>query len=696
MKREIADDGEDDFALSSSYEAELLKVDVTTPVSVKREYQDEDSHLGKKIKLEDPGVLSNGVDDIKIKLEIEDDRDQTIDRPTNTSSRHPSHILATEIANKALKECFKLSSFRHHQEEVIVRLLRGGNAAVSLPPGGGKSLCFQVSALGIRELDRLAGIRQKYADGGISLVVSPFITTMKEEVAELRGKGIRAAVLNSPLAGEDWLVRFREKRKAEHREVVKAMLTGTLDILYVTPERLIDESFRILLTNVKGGVRLIAVDEAQRVCEQSDCFQRDYLAVLRSIREVKVERVLCLTATTSPVVAESVCKSFGIDVAGLFVAPTTRLSPRLQAASFQSRAESYATLTAFLAEQSGPTIVYVSNREHTEELTMYLRHRNFRTEAFHQGMQPEEKAEVHDKFMVSKDLIVVTVAALVEEIETLDFRNIIHYDIPSSLERYSQQIDKAGRDGREAQCLVLLCADSLQLRERMAKIKIPSEFAVQNVLWRIFAIRASNDPLPIIQTEYSCLVEGIQMADETIDFILVQLESQFGLMTPITHTYAKYRWKRTQITGWDKSPAALVIHFISKVARLWTDIDLGLATSIIDGPPRHEIVTKLYHWHDGGHIDLKPSGVVHRFQVLKQWPLSTAMEDEIFNAIWHSLKLQQMEQVVDLFTGQACFARVLAMQLDERLSDQECGKRTWCETKVAVQRPYYPQQSTHD
>lgn len=188
--------------------------------------------------------------------------------------------------------------------------------------------------------------------------------------------------------------------------------------------------------HVKGGVRLLAVDEAHCISEWGHAFRPDYLKVARFAKEIRAERVVCLTATATPPVASDVCRAFNIPQAGLFRTPTYRPNLRLLARSFQTKKESYPELRFFLKGHPGPTIIYVTLQKHSEELAEQLREHGFKACHFHASMKPEEKTTCQEEFMASEQLIVVATIAFGMGIDKANIRNVVHYDIPRSLEGY--------------------------------------------------------------------------------------------------------------------------------------------------------------------------------------------------------------------------------------------------------------------
>lgn len=445
---------DEDFGMSSGDEADMLQLSpsyTTQPILGKRKSQDQLSNINKRT------------------------RDDASSGP----------IL--EVAKKVLKENFGMDAFRLKQEQAISRLLEGESSVVVFPTGGGKSLCYQLPALCFKELDRIASQRQGHAEGGITLVVSPLIALMKDQVDALRRRNIRAAVLDST------------KTREEYLETVDAMRDGSLDILYCAPERLNNEGFVASMANVKGGVRLLAIDEAHCISEWGHAFRPDYLKVARFAKEIEAERVVCLTATATPKVARDVCDAFNVPTEGLFRTTTYRPNLRLLAESYQTKEESYPKLRKFLKDHPGPTIVYVTLQRHTEKLAEQLRDHGFNASHFHAGMNKVEKARCQDEFMASKDMIVVATIAFGMGIDKANIRNVIHYDIPRSLEGYSQEIGRAGRDGLQSSCMLYLCAEDMHLRESFARGDLPSMASISSLLNEIFSITPTTGPNSCIE-----------------------------------------------------------------------------------------------------------------------------------------------------------------------------------------------------
>ena len=439
----------DEFGLSSSDEAEL-------------------------------GALADGltVPDRVVKRESDEDMAPASKRMRSTAGSSPAALTA---AMDVLRKYFGFDAFRLKQSQAITRLLEGQSCVIVFPTGGGKSLCYQVPALAFKEMDKLAGIRQGQGEGGLTVVVSPLIALMKDQVDALKRKGISAAVLDS------------SRTKEEYDSTMNRMRSGTLDIVYCAPERLNNEVFVNAMTSVRGGVRLLAVDEAHCISEWGHAFRPDYLKVARFAKEIQAERVACLTATATPVVAEDVCKQFDIAIEGLFRTPTYRPNLKLMAGSYKDDDAKFAALVQFLRAHPGSTIVYTTTQKGSERLAELLRTQKFDAEHFHASVEKQQKFETQERFMSSDNKIIVATIAFGMGIDKPDIRNVVHYVISKSLEGYSQEVGRAGRDGKQSHCLAMLCGEDMHLLESFALGDLPSRHSVRRLLSDIFSKKMKDD-----------------------------------------------------------------------------------------------------------------------------------------------------------------------------------------------------------
>ena len=257
-----------------------------------------------------------------------------------------------------------------------------------------------------------------------------------------------------------------------------------------------------------------------------------YLEISRFVQEIRAERVICLTATATPRVAKDICKAFDIPEAeGLFRTSTYRSNLHLIADSSPTKEDIYPKLINFLKENKGASIIYVTLQKHTEDLAMRLNRAGFNAKAFHAGMDTARKTELQDQFMRRNDLIIVATIAFGMGIDKSNIRNVVHMNIPSSIESYSQEIGRAGRDGMKSNCMFYVCGEDLHLREMFARGDLPSLDGVKRLLKAIFTSHdedgIAHNKLPVgaeIKFAHASQEKDFDIRSTTLKNVYAQLE----------------------------------------------------------------------------------------------------------------------------------------------------------------------------
>ena len=341
-------------------------------------------------------------------------------------------------ARRVLRDVFGYSSFRGRQEAIIDAALAGHDSLVLMPTGGGKSLCYQIPAI-VRE--------------GVGIVVSPLIALMEDQVGALREAGVAAAFLNSTL------------RRREQDEVVAALRRGKLDLLYLAPERLLQDETRELLREVQ--VSIVAIDEAHCVSQWGHDFRAEYLG-LNALKDwlPGVPR-MALTATATLPTREEIVARLELDSPRVFVESFDRPNIRY---SVQTKGDARRQLLAFLGNhRDEPGIVYCLSREKTESTAEWLTQQGFAAVPYHAGLPAETRALHQRRFLAEDSLIVVATIAFGMGIDKPDVRFVVHLDLPKSIEAYYQETGRAGRDGEPADAwMVYGLQDVVQLSQFVA------------------------------------------------------------------------------------------------------------------------------------------------------------------------------------------------------------------------------------
>ncbi|KAH8900418.1 ATP-dependent DNA helicase recQ [Thozetella sp. PMI_491] len=590
------------------------------------------------------------------------------------------------LARKLLHDTFGYDSFRHEQEMAIAAILRGENGLVIFPTGAGKSLCYQIPAIAFEELDAQLGSSRKEGPG-ITIVVSPLIALMKDQTDSLKQRGIAAESSDSTKTWE------------QQQEVARQMQAGKLRLLYCAPERLNNEGFVQQMKHVPGGVRLIAVDEAHCISEWGHSFRPDYLKVARFVDEVQAETVICLTATATPRVAEDVRQAFNISTDNVYRTSPYRPNLQLEAESTSSKEDKFPKLSSFLKKHPGATLVYVTLQQQAERLAKDLVKQGFDAAAFHAGMKPEEKSKIQDDFMASKIRIVVATIAFGMGIDKSDIRNVVHWDLANSVEEYSQQVGRAGRDGLPSSCMLYICNEDFYLKENFARGDLPSLKSLQDLLKDVFHQETTHEfGADILKLSTYSLSRTYDIRPSPLSIIFATLELTFGLLRAITPEYTTYQWEDRggfyARAPKDPSETAKAIWQNARKASKLYHFDIKAATSKT-GIPRGDLIRKLDRWHNEGMILLKTSGVQQRYRLLKPLPQTAAEIDEIAGKLHKTMVDQEAEallrtrQLSDMMTASKCFALSLAEHFGMGLPDGKasCGHCTFCATKTPVVLP---------
>ena len=334
-----------------------------------------------------------------------------------------------------LKSVFGYDSFRPGQEEVIAAVLEGGPVLAVMPTGSGKSMCYQLPAL---------------LDEGLTIVVSPLIALMRDQVQQLLSLGVSAGSLNS------------SNTTQETDAVWSALKAGSLRLLFVSPERLAMDGLQGALA--RAGVKRIAIDEAHCVSEWGHDFRPEYRQIRTAVEAMGVGQVIAFTATAD--------RNTRADIAGrlfdrsptVFVHSFDRPNLDLR---FAPKDQPRKQIEAFLKshrEQSG--IIYCSSRDRTEKMASWLQDNGFESVAYHAGMEASQRARNQDRFLQEDGIVVAATIAFGMGINKPDVRFVVHADMPGSVEAYYQEIGRAGRDGLPAATLTLFGVEDMALRRR--------------------------------------------------------------------------------------------------------------------------------------------------------------------------------------------------------------------------------------
>ena len=365
-----------------------------------------------------------------------------------------------------LKLFFGYSSFKPGQEEIIRHLVEGNDAFVLMPTGGGKSLCYQLPALLME---------------GTAIVISPLIALMKNQVDVIRGfvsgdEGV-AHFLNSSLG------------KAQIAEVRADLLAGTTKLLYVAPESLTKQENIALLKEIK--ISFYAIDEAHCISEWGHDFRPEYRRIRAIVDDIGRAPIIALTATATPKVQSDILRNLGIQDAKVFKSSFNR--PNLYY-EIRDKQDPKRDIIKFIRQNPGKSgIIYCLSRKKVEEMAELVNVNGIKARPYHAGLDAKTRAENQDAFLMEEVNVIVATIAFGMGIDKPDVRFVIHYDIPKSLEGYYQETGRAGRDGKEGQCIAFYSYKDIQKLEKFMQGKPIAEQEIgRQLLMETVAYAESN------------------------------------------------------------------------------------------------------------------------------------------------------------------------------------------------------------
>ncbi|OGQ96605.1 MAG: helicase [Deltaproteobacteria bacterium RIFOXYD12_FULL_57_12] len=553
-----------------------------------------------------------------------------------------------------LKTTFGFGRFLPGQEEVISRILDGRSTLAVFPTGQGKSLCYQLSALHLP---------------GLTLVVSPLMALMKDQVDFLLTRRIAAARLDSSLSRE------------EFAGVNADLGHNRVKLLYVAPERFGNERFLALLKRLP--ISLLVIDEAHCISEWGHNFRPDYLKLATVGRDLKVPVTLALTATATPQVAVDIRAAFAIRPEDFIHTGFYRPNLTLR---FSPSPDPLAVLVDRLSTRPpGAVIVYVTLQATAEQVAAALTGQGHEARAYHAGMPDEERQAVQEWFMASPQAVVVATIAFGMGIDKADIRYVFHYNLPKSLENYAQEIGRAGRDGKQAVCEMLGGAQDLRVLENFIYGDTPEPAAVNSLLNAILG-EAERFSLSVYETSL-----GYDIRPLVVNTLLTYLELE-GIIESTGPFFTSYKFIPARpsaeiLARFDPERAAFLrgLFSLARKARTWFTLDVNEAMEKLT-TTRERVVAALNYLEEQGDLELQVAGARRGFKIVSRpgpeeaAALAARLQERFL--LREKNDIERLSQVVSLIRHPGCKTRHLLAYFGEERSDN-CGHCEYCLTGAA-------------
>ncbi|OHV08487.1 recombinase RecQ [Kushneria phosphatilytica] len=572
-----------------------------------------------------------------------------------------------------LKRVFGFDDFRGGQQAVVERVIEGRSTAAIFATGAGKSLCYQLPALHLPHL---------------TLVVSPLLALMQDQLAFLKRHGVAAATIDSSMERDDV------------REVMRRARSGELKILMVSVERLRNERFRRFLEQV--AISLLVIDEAHCISEWGHNFRPDYLRLPDYQREFGIPQALLLTATATPAVIRDMQERFAIAPDDVITTGFYRHNLELLVEPVASDDRPNA-LYHWLAprQQPGaeePTIVYVTLQQTAENLARQLSQQGLRARAYHAGLDGETRDTLQQQFMSGEVPCIVATIAFGMGIDKRDIRNVVHFDLPKSIENYSQEIGRAGRDGEHSRCLVLANRDALGVLENFVYGDTPEPGGIRYVLESIR--QAGHSEMRQWPVVLNTLSRESNIRVLPLKTLLVQLEMR-GLIRPQLAYLAEYRLQylidsSDLVARFEGERARFVTLLVEEipVARRWGTVDFERLYQAgqrerIDAS-RSRVISALEYFQQQGWLVLEGKRLTDVFEVLTpefDIEAQAAALSDHFQAKERA-EIERLNTVVTLLESEYCLTRRLAEYFgDDHFTRADtpdrCGHCSVCFGRIA-------------
>ncbi|MDO6709626.1 RecQ family ATP-dependent DNA helicase [Aliiglaciecola sp. 2_MG-2023] len=556
----------------------------------------------------------------------------------------------------SLKQHFGFDDFRNGQLPVIETILNNHSCLAIFPTGSGKSLCYQFSALQLPNL---------------TLVVSPLLALMQDQLDFLLARNIAAAKVDSTLS------------YAQNQQVMQDARSGALKILMVSVERFKNERFRQFIESV--DVSLLVVDEAHCISEWGHNFRPDYLKLPDYQKALNIPQVLLLTATATANVKHDMANKFAIQAQHIVQTGFYRANLNLKVLHAPEEQKT-AMLMEQLAKLSGAGIVYVTLQKEAEELALVLRQQGHNAVPYHAGLKDQQRQSTQQQFMADQIDIVVATIAFGMGVDKSNIRFVIHYELPKSIEAYSQEIGRAGRDGLTSECITLANLNNLTRLENFVYADTPELNSIAKVIQNIKDLCALSSAGDIRwETQLIPLSNDTNVRQLPLKTLLVQLELR-KVITPLFGYFSEIRFRFIEdiskiLARFDGERRQFLeaVFAASPMKKVWATLDQAELKSAYPHP-RNRLVSALDYLHGQELIELQSQRHTDVFKVDETKLADPDLTESLFVYFKQreSAEIQRIDDLVGFFQNKQCLSQTLARYFDDNSLTQACGHCSVC------------------
>ncbi len=561
--------------------------------------------------------------------------------------------------DKTLKDIFGFEKFKPGQEQVVKIIASGESAASIFPTGAGKSLCYQLPAI---------------LEPGMTLVISPLLSLMKDQIDFLKSKNIAAAKLDSGMSAE------------EYRDTLTAARLGELKILMIAVERFKNERFRTQLLEM--SISLLVVDEAHCISEWGHNFRPDYLKIPMYAKEFDIRKVLLLTATATSRVIDDMRAKFDIPQKNIVQTGFYRENLYLRIQPVVEGKKDIKLREVLAGKPDGPAVVYVTLQKTAERVARMLTENSIAAEAYHAGMKNDQREIIQNRFMTGKIGIIVATIAFGMGIDKEDIRKVIHYDLPKSIESYSQEIGRAGRDGNPSLCCMLGNKNGVPILENFVYGDTPGFDNIRHVLSDIDETQGTQFEVHPYTLSKDADIRLLPLKTLLVYLEILKIISPkytyfesyaFQYLAPAEKIIANFNQERKRFVK------TILDHSVTAVKWATVDIDQVIAES---GSDRQRILTALEYFHEKGWIELQPRSGVEVFEILNSTFDLDSTAQELANLFIKKEKkdVARLHTMIEIFETDQCLAKNLSAYFGEKL-DMNCGRCSVCMDNGPIQLP---------